>query len=143
MHINQFYDPDNQEDKKELALINLLRRDTEIEETPHHQQYTMLRDRVLDRVRFLANEMLTNKLLAYEDGKIHMVKAFRQVWRNRRDYWDKKRMDDTAHSTTTFKESDSYDTLNLYDDDEDDCVPAPLKKKSKSKAKKPINIPKV
>jgi hypothetical protein len=145
MHNNQFYDPLHQEDRKELAVINALRHKTEIAEIYGQPLlYNVLRDRVLSRVEYLAQEMVFNKILAYDEKKqIQMVKAFRDVWRNREDYWEKKRMSKAVSSTTASKENDSYDTLNLYDDDEDDCVPAVLKKKSKSKAKRPISLAKV
>ena len=139
MHRNQFYNAADQEDRKELCVINALRHKTEIAEINGQPSlYNVLRDRVLSRVEFLAQEMILNKILAYDDRKqIQMVKAFRDVWRNREDYWEKNRMSKTVSSTSASKENNIYDTLNLYDDDEDDCVPAELKEKAKARQKDP------
>lgn len=145
MHTNQFYDvdPAHQEDRKELALINNLRHETEVAELQGQPlQYNILRQRVLSRVRSAAEEMIEKKILIRHEEHIQMAKAFKDVWRNRQDYWEKKRMIKEVNSTST-KESDSYDTINLYDAEEDDCVPAALKKKTKTKPKKPISQPKV
>ena len=63
-----------------------------------------------------------------------MVKAFREVWNERSDYWAKK----VTNSSINNPAPDSYDTLELYDDDEDDCVPPSLKKNVTSKGKQPM-----
>ena len=144
MHTNRFYDPKHQEDRKELDVINKLRHDTEIAEI-HGQplQYNLLRQYVLGRVHFLAQQLILKKILAYNDKRqIQMVKAFRDVWSNREDYWQKKRTND-INSTPMTKETARYDSLNVYDDEEDDCVPATFKKKTKSKEKPPITLKKV
>ncbi|KAG0650377.1 hypothetical protein D0Z07_3414 [Hyphodiscus hymeniophilus] len=96
MHTNRCYDPNHQEDRKELAMVNVLRHNTEIAELHGHPLlYSVLKDRVLERVDFLAQNLITKKILAFDDkNKIQMVKAFRNVWVNRGKFWEKKRAGD-------------------------------------------------
>lgn len=134
MHINQSYDPDSQEEFKEVALVNHMRCGTEIEQAGQVQNYNILKDRILQRMRILAKNMQEKKILEYRHGRFQMVKAFKEVWDERRDYWAKKAMADSVNDTP----ASSYDTLQLYDAEEDDCVPPALKKKASSKGKQPM-----
>ncbi len=142
MHINNFYDPTGQEDKRELACINNLRHDTEIAEVNGQPLlYIELRARVLERVCFLKDEMIKKKFLTYNgQNRIQMVNAFREVWNEREDYWEKKRTSKTVNTIPTLGGGRKYKTPELFDDDEDDCVPVALKNKNKNKrkAKQPI-----
>jgi hypothetical protein len=131
MHINNFYDSEI-EDIKELPLVNCMRYGTEIEQV-QPQEYIILKERILKRVKVLAEEMQEKKIITYVKGRLQMVKAFREVWNERRDYWAKK-----AASSSINNSTDIYDTLELYDDDEDDCVPPAIKKKATSKGKQPM-----
>lgn len=132
MHVNRFYDPEI-EDRKELALVNRMRDGTEIEQV-QPLQYNILKERILERVRVLASELQENKILAYINGRLQMVKAFREVWNERNDYWQKKVTSNSINNPAI----DSYDIIDLYDDDEDDCVPPTLKKNAASKGKQPM-----
>jgi hypothetical protein len=132
MHVNRFYDPEI-EDRKELALVNRMRDGTEIEQV-QPLQYNILKERILERVRVLASELQENKILAYINGRLQMVKAFREVWNERNDYWQKKVTSNSINNPAI----DSYDIIDLYDDDEDDCVPPTLKKNAPSKGKQPM-----
>ena len=137
MHANKFYDPDLA-DQKELALVNVMRNGTEIEEV-QPQQYNMLKERILERVRVLASELQKRRILAYTNEKLQMVKEFKEVWLQRDDYWVKMDTNNQAKNLA----ANIYDASQLYDDDEDDCVPPTIKKKAISKGKQPMARPKV
>jgi hypothetical protein len=140
MHTNQFYDPEQREEKDELRLVNKLRYDTEIQEIHGSPlQYNILKERALKRVRFLANEMLAKKILAIDEGQLQRAKEFEDIWSNRQYYWEKKKMRMTVSSTATSKESDNCDNINPYDDNEDDCIPAVIRKRTKPRPEEPAS----
>ena len=144
MHTHRYYEPRHREDRRELEVINILRHNTELAEVRGQpEEYNKLKLLVLNRIKFLSQELLLKKILAYDDKKeLQMTKAFEDVWTNKDDYWEKKRSDNIG-STTIANEIAHYDSPNLYDDEEDDCVPRTLRKKSKLKAKSPIGQRKV
>ena len=139
MHSRHFYGPDDQEEWEEIEIVNALRRGTDIEATPGKpKQYNKFKNRIIDRVRHLAREMLLNNILVYEEPKLRMAKAFKDVWDNGQDYWEQRRL-----NTTIDPVGSSYDKLELYDNDEDDFVPPVLRKNGRTKDNQPISQAKV
>jgi hypothetical protein len=86
MHDKKIYNPEPK-DNKLVLLIEELRKGTEIESLKDGMEYNIIEERILDRIRVLAQDLLKKKFIVRNREKYHQAEQFKECWENKEQLW--------------------------------------------------------